>query len=313
LSKAEVRTALMLYCQLAEAGGIYETLKNMMGVVSLKPYVLWPFQPLVRVRNEPKRVIGPNANATFRDLATMARSIGLLRLSELLTLAFRDDIRNGISHADYVIWDDGLRLRKRNGGRADRLSFKDVSDAICRGLVFFQILKELNNASVRSFDPPKEIVGRFSVNPPMPWTVSYNPKSGAFGIRGSSPGSVTTPQYERQVEINNRLGGKVLALYSRMNCPQVEDTETHALSQGFEPHVVEMNDDQMEALAADIERLGLWDHRHSHDSRSRVLLASPWGFRWLHSASEFDALLGQPLLEFEEATNQIGDSANTAK
>lgn len=313
LSKAEFRAALMLYCQLAEAGGFYETLKNMMGVISLKPYVLWPFQPLVRVRKEPKRVIGPNANATFRDLATMARSIGLLRLSELLVLAFRDDIRNGITHADYVIWDDGLRLRKRNGGRADRLSFKDVSDAICRGMIFFQILKELNNASVRTFDPPKEIVGRFSVNPPMPWTVSYNPKSGAFGISGSSPGAVTTPQYDRQVEINNRLGGKVFALYSRMNCSQLDDTEAHALSQGFEPHGVEISDAQMEALAADIERIGLWDDRQPHIEQSHVLLASPWGFRWLHSPSEFDALLGQPLLEFEEASDQAGGSANAAK
>ena len=39
-SKAELRVILMLYCQLAEAGGIYETLKNMMGDVTLKPYLL---------------------------------------------------------------------------------------------------------------------------------------------------------------------------------------------------------------------------------------------------------------------------------
>jgi hypothetical protein len=35
LSKAEFRVLLFLYCQLAEAGGVYETLKNMMGIITL--------------------------------------------------------------------------------------------------------------------------------------------------------------------------------------------------------------------------------------------------------------------------------------
>lgn len=51
-------------------------------------------------------------------LATTAKDIGLSRLASLLELAFRDHIRNGMYHADYVIWNDGLRLRKRNGGVA---------------------------------------------------------------------------------------------------------------------------------------------------------------------------------------------------
>ena len=113
-SKAEIRVLLFLYCQLAEAGGVYETLKNMMGIITLKPYLLWPFQDLVRVRQHPRRVIGPNANATFRDLAETAQAIGMPGLASALEEAFRDDIRNGIYHADYVIWEDGLRLRRRN-------------------------------------------------------------------------------------------------------------------------------------------------------------------------------------------------------
>ena len=115
-SKAELRVMLLLYCQLAEAGGIYESLKNVLGVITLKPYLLWPFKDLVRVKQMPNRVIGPNANATFRNLAMTAKAVGLSKLSELLEVAFVDDLRNGISHADYVIWDDGVRLPGRNGG-----------------------------------------------------------------------------------------------------------------------------------------------------------------------------------------------------
>ena len=108
IEKSELRVLLSLYAQLSEAGGVYEGLKNLIGVIELKPFRGWPFQHLVRVREAPRRVIGPNANATFRDLAQTARGIGMLRLSELLETAFRDDLRNGISHADYIIWNDGL-------------------------------------------------------------------------------------------------------------------------------------------------------------------------------------------------------------
>jgi len=299
LSKADLRVVLMLYCQLAEAGGFYETLMNMMGVVTLKPYLLWPFQPLVRVRNEPRRVIGPNANVTFRNLATTAKSIGLSKLSALLEVAFRDDIRNGISHADYIIWEDGLRLRNRNGGRASRVSFEDVGEAVTRGVRFFQLLREHNIASIRSFNPPKEIVGRFSVNIPMPWTVSFNPRTGAFGISGSSPGAVTTPEYQRQVEINGRLGGKVLALYITGQADLGSEVDAHILATGFDPVRVDMGGSQMEALVREVDELGLWDQRFSIGERSNMLLASPWGFRWLRSAADFDAILPKPVINLE--------------
>jgi hypothetical protein len=48
VSGMRLRHIMMLYCQLAEAGGCYETLKNLMGVVTLKPYLLWPFKDLVK-------------------------------------------------------------------------------------------------------------------------------------------------------------------------------------------------------------------------------------------------------------------------
>lgn len=299
LSIAQMRVILMLYCQLAEAGGIYETLKNLMGVVTLKPYLLWPFQDLVRVRKAPKRVIGPNANATFRDLATTAKDIGLARLSSLLELAFRDDIRNGIFHADYVIWNDGLRLRKRNGGNAALLSFDEVNEALTRGMGFFQILREYNSASVQSFSPPKTIIGRFSANFPMPWTVSFDPKEGSFGISGSSPGAVRSPEYDRQCQINGRLGGKVMALYTSESTPQTEILDTHIRSRGFEPHDVVLTESGFNALLQDIAKIGLWDQRVSCDDRGHVLLATPWGFCWLSAPIDFDKILEKSLLHFE--------------
>lgn len=297
-SKAELRVMLMLYCQLAEAGGVYEALKNIMRVVTQKPYLLWPFKDLVRVKKSPQRVIGPNANATFRDLATTAEMIGLSRLSALLETAFRDDIRNGISHADYVIWEDGLRLRKRNGGYAVALPFEEVNDALSRAVGFFQLLREHNVISAQAFNPAKEIVGRLSANFPMPWTVFYDPDGGTFQISGSSPGPVITPKYQRQADINARLGGRVLAAYMTEPTHIVREICDHIGAAGFEPNSVVMDEHLVGGLVEDIEKLGLWDERRPKSGHGAVLLASPWGFRWLQSPSDFDDTLEKPLVDF---------------
>jgi hypothetical protein len=299
ISKAEYRVMLMLYCQLSEVGGVYESLKNIMGVVRLKPYLLWPFKNLVRVKKTPARVIGPNSNATFRDLATTAKLIGLSHLSSLLENAFRDDLRNGVSHADYVLWNDGIRLCNRNGGHAGKLSFEEVNAALTRGMSFFEILRDYNTAAMQSFSPAKEIVGRFSENFPMAWTVHCDPEKRTFGISGSSPGPVTTPSYDRQVNVNNRLGGKVLATYSTGSSDTAQEIIDHIGREGFEPNIVVMDTHQLADLADDIEKLGLWDDRQPGARQGHVLLASPWGFRWLDAPSEFNTILEKPLLDFE--------------
>jgi hypothetical protein len=304
-SKAQFRVMLMLYCQLSEAGGVYESLKNIMGVVTLKPYLLWPFKDLVRVKKAPARVIGPNANATFRDLATTAKSIGMSRLSSLLESAFRDDIRNGISLADYVLWNDGLRLCNRNGGYAGKLSFGEVNAALTRGMAFFQILHEYNVASMRSFNPAKEIVGRLSANFPMPWTVFCDPEKGTFQFSGSSPGPVTTPAYDRQFNINGRLGGKVLATYSTNSSDAAQEIDDHISREGFQPNTVVMDVHQLTGLVDDVEKLGLWDDRQSGSRQGHILLASPFGFRWLSAPSEFNDVLEKPLFDFDMATPDV--------
>jgi hypothetical protein len=219
-SKAEIRVLLFLYCQLAEAGGVYETLKNMMGIITLKPYLLWPFQDLVRVRQQPTRLIGPNANATFRDLAKTAHAIGMPGLASVLEEAFRDDIRNGICHADYVIWEDGLRLRRRNGGQASRLTYDEVNVALTKGVGFFDIHKAYISEAILSFHPARTVIGRFSANFPAPWTIHADPERHSFSISGSAPAPITTPEFQRQEAINGQLGGKVLAAFSAQTAGQ---------------------------------------------------------------------------------------------
>ncbi len=291
-SLADMRIILLLYSQLSEAGGVYESLKNMMGVVESAPYNTRPFQNLVRVKQSPSRVIGPNANAIFRDLATHARAIGMTGLSSAFENVFRDDIRNGMYHSDYILWKDGLRLRRRDGGDVMRIEYTEVFDLVGIGLAFFESLQVLYISAIKSFDPPREIIGRFSVNPPMPWTVGYDSETGSLSIEGSSPGIVTSPEYLVQEAINEYLGGRVMAVFRAHGCsdlPKIEFSD-----HGFEPSEVDLSKEQFAELLQDIEARSLWDCREGEANRDGLLTLSPWGFRYLADVDELLSLIGDP-------------------
>lgn len=296
-SIADMRVILLLYSQLSEAGGVYESLKNMMGIVEGAPYNLWPFQDLVRVKQNPKRVIGPNANATFRDLATHARKIGMIGLSSALENVFRDDVRNGMYHSDYILWNDGLRLRRRNGGYATCIEYSEVFNLVGIGLAFFESLKMLRTSSVQSFDPPREIIGRFSANPPMPHTVGFDSETGSFSIRCSSPGPVTSPEYLAQEAINKYLGGRVMVVFRMSGGPVPPNIDF--LDRGFEPSEIDLPQDQFAEVLTDIEARGLWDERKAEVNREGLLTLSPWGFRYLVDASDLEDLVGEPEFSME--------------
>lgn len=295
LTTAEYRIVLLLYCQLAEAGGVYESIKNVMRVITAVPYNLWPFKDLVRVRQQPPAIIGPNANKTFRDLADTAKAIGMPRLAKLLGNVFRDDIRNGIAHADYVIWSDGLRLRRRNGGHVYAIPHEDVLSAVARGIAFFDILRDHNATAMGFYNPPKEIVGKFSGNFPMPWTIHADPVRRTFSISGSSPGPVTTRAYLRQVEITGRLGGKVLAAFPRQGNSDDEITINGIEAAGYEPHIVPLDPAGFAALMKQVEHHTMQDDRWTNENG--LLIASPFGFARLAEASALEGLLPPTITE----------------
>jgi hypothetical protein len=290
LTIAEFRQVLCLYAQLAEAGGVYEGLANLMGVVQLKPYSMWPFHEMVRVCEVPRRVIGPNANAVFRRLAETARTIGMTKLSSLLEITFRDDIRNGIFHADYIISPQGLRLRRRNGGQALALSMDEVSRAISIGMMFFELLSHHQVEARRTFQPARVINGRFSANPPMDWTVELDP-DGHFSIHSDSPGAHGTPAYHRQQAINDRLGGRVLAAYVIGQDDPAGALLAEIAALGFEPIVIAFDTQaELDALRAEVTAGGLWATAHGPERRG-LLLAAPFGFTVLETVEDFQALL----------------------
>jgi len=143
---------------------------------------LWPFSKLVDTHKLTGNKIAPNANKILKDLAGHSKSLGFNALSEIFRDAFDSDVRNGYSHADYIIWSDGLRLRKRNGGIPRKISWAEFALLFQRGINFFNVLQQVVSEYTQSYDPPKSIIGRLGNAPEMPWTIYFEPRAGAFGI-----------------------------------------------------------------------------------------------------------------------------------
>ncbi|MEW6019662.1 MAG: hypothetical protein AB1760_16500, partial [Pseudomonadota bacterium] len=280
------------YAQLAEAGGVYEGLLNTMLVAQLKPWNIWPFQDLVRVRQVPRAVIGPNANIMFRRLAETATAIGMPGLARVLELAFRDDIRNGIAHADYIIAPDGLRLRRRNGGQPVVLSLDQVTAALQIALWFFELLQEFQHRVRLAYRPARRVIGRFSANPPMPWTIELA-EDGVFSISTNAPASQVDAAYERQAMINDRLGGRMMAVYLRPMAEIPPELQAAIADAGFEPLVIAFpGGDQFEALVAQVESNALWDPMPVPEAAEQeTLMVTPFGFRRISTAEAFSAWL----------------------
>lgn len=102
------------------------------------------------------------------------------------TDAFDSDIRNGYAHADYIIWSDGIRLRKRNGGFPRIVTWQEFNALFERGINFFSMLSEIVQEYMDSYNPAKEIRGQLSNEPERTWTIYSDPKDGTFTISGGS-------------------------------------------------------------------------------------------------------------------------------
>jgi len=148
-------------------------------------YNLWPFQDLVETHRKTGAVIAPNANKVLRDPAGHAATLGLSELAEVFRDAFDPDIRNAYAHADYIIWNDGLRLRKRNGGFPRKVPWSEFQSRFDRGINLFRLLREMVNEYVASYHPAKRLRARMDDNQPeLLWTIHFDPETRTFGISG---------------------------------------------------------------------------------------------------------------------------------
>lgn len=180
----KARVALAFYCHLAEASGFYEMPKNMLRVAEGEKYNLWPFQKLVEKHKVSGAIVAPNANKVLRDLAGHSKNLGLDALAEVFRDSFDADLRNGYAHADYIVWDDGIHLRKRNGGYPKLVSWPEFNGHFQRGINFFHLLGQIIDGYMKSYNPAKKVRGQLADEPEAVWTIHADPERKSFSISG---------------------------------------------------------------------------------------------------------------------------------
>ena len=187
LTKFKARVALAFYCHMSEASGLYETPKNMLRVIDGSGHNIWPFQDLVEVHRRTGSLIAPNANKVLRDLAGHAKTLDLHELAEVFRDAFDPDLRNGYAHADYIIWEDGIRLRHRNGGNPRVVEWSEFHCLFERGINIFDIMRKLIQECIQNYHPKKQLSGTWGDGRPSRASAIYDPTTGIFSIKETGP------------------------------------------------------------------------------------------------------------------------------
>jgi hypothetical protein len=237
--RAATRNLLYRYLCVAEASGLYETIGNQLSILESGVYNLTPFSNIVERHKPTGKIRAPNANRIFRELAERAERVGLRRLAVALAEVFDDDLRNAVAHADFVIWQDGLRLRKRNGGSPYVIGWKDLSYIIRRGFCFVDLLLQFTRNSLLQYSDGYQVVGRGSANKiPFLYLLKYEETTGAFSISTNSPGAVITPEFERIETIKSVLGRRVMTIISFEGNGESARLENYCETVGIEPSVV---------------------------------------------------------------------------
>jgi len=177
------RVILAFYAHVAEGSGFYEIPKKLLLTVEGHGNNIYPFRSLVDRHRKTGEVMAPNANRVMKDLIGHASELGLSELAEVFRDAFDPDVRNAIAHADYILWSDGLRLRRRNGGQPRVVPWDEFDALIGRGLNLFSLIRSIVDEYTRSYDPPKTIRSQMTDGEPeTDYTLYFDPKTGALGL-----------------------------------------------------------------------------------------------------------------------------------
>jgi len=175
-SPVKARVLLSFYSHLSEAAGFYETPKNMLLVAGGESYNLYPFQALVEKHRRTGDAISPNANKIMKDILGHAKSLGMDDLCKIISEAFDPDLRNGYAHADYIVWNNSIRLPRRNGGSPREVTEEEFYLLLNKATVFFGTLWEQVTISITSYSPAARVWGRLNNDDPEEWfKVEHDP------------------------------------------------------------------------------------------------------------------------------------------
>jgi hypothetical protein len=129
-SKANIRIALLMYCQLTEISALHDMLTNLLRIIKGDAYNLYPLKHLGKSIKTKKgyKYIPPSAKVKFNSIKDLARSLGENELSKAIDIMYSDKIRNAFSHSDYIITEEGLRFTE--SGYPEQIAINEMQTII---------------------------------------------------------------------------------------------------------------------------------------------------------------------------------------
>jgi hypothetical protein len=141
----KIRLLLQMYCQVTETSYIYHIIYNMLLTIDNEepPRV---FNFLDKYRG----AIPPNVGVKLGLIKDLALKHNLKGLVALLDQIYNSDIRNAVSHADYILFNDEFRLKHR-GDIIKKIKLDDVYDLVNYAVIFFQTFFQVSHKHRTSY------------------------------------------------------------------------------------------------------------------------------------------------------------------
>ena len=169
--------ALWVYGHIVEASEPYELLANLVDVANGGHFNAGSHFPPKRGR----RPWSPGEKAEL--LRSRASAAGLSGVVAPLEEIWDRDLRNAIFHADYVLYEGGVRTLNP----AKSYSREEMMTIVNRAIAYHAALAALFSLSIESYDEPKVIPNspHFSADPGLQWVVIVRKGHGAAGVKST--------------------------------------------------------------------------------------------------------------------------------
>lgn len=141
----KARLLLLCYTQITEANYIYHVIYNMLiSIENENPPKLFNFLDLYN------NGIPPSVRSKVELICKKADKNGHQGIKELLNTVFDYSIRNAISHADYILYKNELRL-KHKGSEIKKIELDNVFILVQRTIIFFETFFNVSDAHRKSY------------------------------------------------------------------------------------------------------------------------------------------------------------------
>ena len=176
------RLMLLLYCQVTESNYLYHVLYNMLLCIEgEKPPKVFNF--LDQFQNGTP----PSVKSKVKQICIKADKLEHTEISKTLKIIFNSSLRNAISHADFILFENELRLK--HGNEIKKIKLDEVSSLVQNTLIFFDVFFQILRNHRMAYKDGHIISNRKRKSGPRlaDVTLQVDKKQGLCGFSSSDP------------------------------------------------------------------------------------------------------------------------------